>query len=194
MFLIIFNIDDERNDDPRKFAEFDDECNSKIVIGTVGQFIRIQTAQAHGIEEFSITAGKQTWVTINAGDQSSTISGYGESWVGPELGGSAVGRHFVRTLEADYFLRVAVGQQLIGPDAIVTLRVVNQSCVAMIFVGMAMGASDIGGAAGIARRVKAELIFASRTADRCQVSLAIPAMDGPVIVAVIVHGAMPVEK
>lgn len=45
----------------------------------VGQFIRIQTAQAHGIEEFSITAGKQTWVTINAGDQSSTISGYRES-------------------------------------------------------------------------------------------------------------------
>lgn len=34
MFLIIFNIDDERNDDPRKFAELDDECNSKIVIGT----------------------------------------------------------------------------------------------------------------------------------------------------------------
>lgn len=87
-------------------------------------------------------------------------------WVGPELGGSGVGRYFVRTFEADYFLRVAVGQQLIGPDATVTLRVVNQSCVAMILIGMAMGTSDVGGAAGVARRVKAELILASRTADR----------------------------
>lgn len=78
-----------------------------------------------------------------------------------------MGRHFVRTLEADYFLRIAVGQQLIGPDAIVTLRVVDQSRIAVILVGMAMGASDIGGAAGVARRVKAELIFASRTADWC---------------------------
>lgn len=57
LLLIIFNIN-ERNDDPRKFAEFDDECDLKIVVGTVGQFIRVQTAQAHGIEEFSITAGK----------------------------------------------------------------------------------------------------------------------------------------
>lgn len=93
-------------------------------IGTMRQFVRIQTAQTHGIEEFSIAARKQTWIAIDAGDQSATVPRYRESRVRPELGSSAVRRYFVRTLEADYFLRIAVGQQLIGPDASVTLLVV----------------------------------------------------------------------
>lgn len=43
------------------------------------QFVRIQTAQTHGIEEFTIAARKQTWIAIDAGDQSATVPRYRES-------------------------------------------------------------------------------------------------------------------
>lgn len=43
------------------------------------QFIRVQTAETRGIEEFAVAAREQTWIAIDAGDQSATIAGHRES-------------------------------------------------------------------------------------------------------------------
>lgn len=64
----------------------------------------------------------------------------------------------------------------------------------MCFVGMSVNASDVRGAARIAYRVHAELVFATGSAERSEVSLAISAVHGPVIVAMMVHVTMAVEK
>lgn len=45
----------------------------------VRQLVGIETGQAHGIEEFTITASDQTWMSVNAGNQSTAIAWYRES-------------------------------------------------------------------------------------------------------------------
>lgn len=59
---------------------------------------------------------------------------------------------------------------------------------------MSVDAFDVSGAAQVAGRIETELIFAAGATERSKVSLAISAVDGPVIVAMVVHGAMAVEK
>lgn len=57
-----------------------------------------------------------------------------------------------------------------------------------------MDTLDVGGTTCVAFGVETELISAAWTADRSQVRLAIPAMYGPVIVAVVVNGSVAVEE
>lgn len=95
----------------RDFETFDRQTflRDLKIIGTMRQFIWFQTAETRGIEEFSLAACEQTWIAIDASDQSATISGHSESRIGPEFGSRTVRGYFVRALEADDFLRVAVG-------------------------------------------------------------------------------------
>lgn len=57
-----------------------------------------------------------------------------------------------------------------------------------------MDAFNVSSAARVAGWIEAELILAARAADGSEVSLAIPAVDGPMIVAVIVYGPVAVEE
>lgn len=163
-------------------------------LSAVRRFFFVQAAQADGVEELVVSACDESWVAFDAGDQPAAVARHRESREGPELSGSAVSRHLMRALEADYRLRVAVGQQLIGPDARVTLRIIGQTGVAVLFVRMSVSALDISRAAGVAIGVETELILAGGTAERGKVSLAIATVDGPVIVAVAVDGSMAVEE
>lgn len=72
----------------------------------------------------------------------------------------------MRTLEAHYRLGVAEGDELVGPDARVSLGVVDQTWVAMGLMLLAVDALDVTGATAVTVRVHAELILATRTADR----------------------------
>lgn len=87
-------------------------------------------------------------------------------WVGPEFGGGAVRRQLVRALEADYGFRVAVREHLVGPDARVGLGIVDQTGIAVCLMRITVDALDVRGAATVAVRVHAELVLASRAANR----------------------------
>lgn len=132
-------------------------------------------------------------MTIDAGDQPAAITWHGESWVGPEFGGGAVRRQLVRALEADYGFRIAVREHLVGPDARVGLGIVDQTGIAVCLMRITVDALDVRGAATVAVRVHAELVLASRAANRRPIDFTIAAFDGPVIIAVVVNSAMPVE-
>lgn len=133
-------------------------------------------------------------MSVYAGDQPAAITWYSESRIGPELGGGAVGGQLVRTLEAYHSLGVAEGDELVGPDARVGLGVVDQTRVTMGLMRLAVDALDVTDAAAIAVRIHAELVFATRTADRRVVGLAITAINSPIIIAVIVDIAVSVEQ
>lgn len=100
----------------------------------------------------------------------------------------------MRTLETNDRLRVAKWQKLVRPDTSVALRIEDQTCVALLLVGMPVDAPNVPGATRVTVRVHAKLIFAPGGADRCQVSLAISAVHSPVIVAVIVDRSMAIEE
>lgn len=78
-----------------------------------------------------------------------------------------MGRNFRGALEADDGLGVAVGDELIGPDASVALLVVSETRGAGFLMGFAVGAFYVRSAAGVAVRIDAELVLAARSAVRC---------------------------
>lgn len=86
--------------------------------------------------------------------------------VGPELGGGAVGGQLVRALESHYVLRVAEGDELVRPDARVSLGVVDQARVAVSLMRIAVDTFDVTGTATVALGVHTELVLAARAADR----------------------------
>lgn len=100
----------------------------------------------------------------------------------------------MRAFEAYYSLGVAEGDELVGPDARVSLGVVDQTRIAVGLMRLAVDALDVTGAAAIATRVHSELVFATRTANRRVVDLAITAIDSPIIIAVIVNIAMSIKQ
>lgn len=85
----------------------------------------------------------------------------------PEFCGGAMGRQLVRALEAHYGLGVAEGDEFVGPDTCVSLGVVYQTGIAVGLMRLAVNALHISGAAAVAVRVHAELIFATGAANRC---------------------------
>lgn len=72
----------------------------------------------------------------------------------------------MRTLEAYYSLGVAKGDELVGPDARVSLRVVDQTRIALGRMRFAVDALDVTSTAAVAVRVHAELVLAAWTANR----------------------------
>lgn len=87
--------------------------------------------------------------------------------IGPELGGRAVGRQLVRTLESHYSLGVAVGDELVRPDARVSLGVVDQARVAVSLMWITVDTLDVTGTATVAFRIHTELVLAAWAANRC---------------------------
>lgn len=133
-------------------------------------------------------------MSVHAGDQSTAITRHGESRVGPELGGGTVGGQLVRALESHYSLGVAEGDELVRPDARVGLGVVDQARVAVSLMRVSVDTLDVTGAATVAFRVHTELVLAARAADRSVVGLAITAIDGPIIIAMIMDGTVSVKQ
>lgn len=133
-------------------------------------------------------------MSVDTGDQPTAVTWYGESRVGPELGGGAVRRQLVRALESHYSLGVAEGDELVRPDARVGLGVVDQTRVAVSLKRITVDTFDVTGAATVALRVHTELVFATRAANRRIVGLAIAAIDGPIIIAMIMNGTVSVKQ
>lgn len=86
--------------------------------------------------------------------------------IGPEFGGGAMWRQFVRALEAHYGLGITKWYHLVRPDARVRLGVVDQARIAMGLMRIAVDALDVAAAATVAVRIHAELVLATWTADR----------------------------
>jgi len=132
-------------------------------------------------------------MSVHTGDQSTAIVRHGESRIGPELGGRAVGGQLVRTLESHYSLGVAVGDELVRPDARVSLGIVDQARVAVSLMWITVDTLDVTGTATVAFRIHTELVLAAWAADRRVVGLAMAAIDGPIIIAMIMDGTVSVE-
>lgn len=62
-------------------------------------------------------------------------------------------------------LGIAVIEQLIGPVAAVNALIVGQTSVAVLFMGLAMGALDVRGGALLGHGIQTELILAPRRGD-----------------------------
>lgn len=71
----------------------------------------------------------------------------------------------MRTFETYYSLGVAEGDELVGPDARMSLRVVDQTRVALGRMRFAVDAFDVISAAAVTIWVHAELVLATRTAN-----------------------------
>jgi len=133
-------------------------------------------------------------MSVYASDQPAAIARYRESRVGPELGGRTVGGQLVRALESHYRLGVAEGDEFVRPDARVGLGVVDQARVAVSLLRLTVDTLDVIGAATVALGVHTKLVLAARAADRRVVGLAIAAIDGPIIIAMIMDGTVSVKQ
>lgn len=167
-----------------------------LVSAGIGSIFRIFASQRLFVEHLSVTAGDQTWVVINAGNQTVAISGYGISRVRPETVVDRVLRHGVRALESNDGLRATLVRRLVGPLASVDMVVVNESGVAVFLVGFSVGALDVRGRANLAIGIDSEQVQAARGRHRILVGdkLARTAVDGPVVVAVVMDGTLSVKQ
>jgi len=86
--------------------------------------------------------------------------------IGPEFCGGAVRRQLVRAFETDYGFRIAIRDELVRPDARVSLSIVNQTRIAMCLMWVTVDALDVRSAATVAIRIHTELVLAARAADR----------------------------
>jgi len=75
----------------------------------------------------------------------------------------------------------------------VDLRVVSKTLVARGLISYTSGTLEESGLAAFSDGVDAELVEASRGGDGGVVVHPLPAVDGPVVVAVVVHSAVPVK-
>lgn len=162
----------------------------------IGSVFRIFAGQRLFVEHLSVSAGDQTWVVINAGNETVAISGHGESRVRPETVVDRVLRDRLRALESNNGLWAALIWRLVRPLAAVDGMVVDESGVAMFLVRLTVGALNVRGGARVAVGVDSELVLAGRSGQRSLVGgeLARTTVYGPVVVAVVVDGTLSIEQ
>lgn len=162
----------------------------------IGSVFRIFAGQRLFIEHLSVSAGDQTWVVINAGNETVAISGHGESRVRPETVVDRVLRDRLRALESNNGLWAALIWRLVRPLAAVDGMVVDESGVAMFLVRLTVGALNVRGGARVAVGVDSELVLAGRSGQRSLVGgeLARTTVYGPVVVAMVVDGTLSIEQ
>lgn len=124
------------------------------------------------------------------------ISGHGISWVRPETVVDRVLRDGGRALESNHGLWVAVLQGLVGPLASVDTVIVDESGIAMLLVWFTVRALQVRGRASVAIGVDSELVLAGRSRQRSLVGgeLTRTAIDGPIVVAVVMDGTLAVKQ
>lgn len=162
----------------------------------IGSVFRIFAGQRLFVEHLAVSAGDQTWVVINAGNETVAISGHGESRVRPETVVDRVLRDRLRTLESNNGLWAALIWRLVRPLAAVDGMVVDESGVAMFLVRLTVGALDVRGGARVTVGVDSELVLAGRSGQRSLVGgeLARTTVYGPVVVAMVVDGTLSIEQ
>lgn len=162
----------------------------------IGSVFRVFAGQRLFVEHLSVSAGDQTWVVINAGNETVAISGHGESRIRPETVVDRVLRDRLRALESNNGLWAALIWRLVGPLAAVDGVIVDESGVAMFLVRLTVGALDVRGGARVAVGVDSELVLAGRSGQRSLVGgeLARTTVYGPVVVAVVVDGTLSIEQ
>ena len=104
------------------------------------------------------------------------------------------GRCFRGSAIAPLTLGVADLQELIGPVAAVDAVIVDQAGLAGRLVGHSELALEEGSGALLTVRVDSEGVFASRGGEGNLVVFPRATLDGPVVVAVVVHGTLAVEQ
>jgi hypothetical protein len=136
------------------------------VVGTVRNQFGFFTSEAGLVEGFAFTARNQARETVDASDETAAVAGDGETGVGPELGGGAVGGYFGGALEAHHGFRIADFQQKIRPVASMDAVVVHQSGFALLRQRLSMDALDVVGRTLGAFWVESELVLAPGGTDR----------------------------
>ncbi|CAH1724153.1 unnamed protein product [Aphis gossypii] len=134
-------------------------------------------------------------MSVHARDEPVRFSGDGEPRVRFKFGRHRVRVNLVRAVESNYICWVASNvDELIGPVALLDPVVVSQTGFAGQRVRRSVFAFDVVGAASGTVREQTELVFASGRTDRHNFGFAISALDGPVVVAVVVGGAFAVVQ
>jgi hypothetical protein len=88
-----------------------------VVVGTFWNDFRVFTSQAVFIDNLALSARGETRISIDTGDESTTISWQGESGIRPELVGQSVRLNFIRASIADNLFRIALIKEEVGPVA-----------------------------------------------------------------------------
>jgi len=163
-----------------------------VVGGTFWHNLWLFAGQSSVIDNLALSAGDKTRIAINAGDESSTVSN-GESGVGPELVGQGSGLNLIGTTETDDLFWVTLFQEEIRPVAGVGLVIVGESRLTWGLVWNSVGALDVRGMAGVGLWIESELVKTSWGGDGGDVSQTVVAMNGPVVIAVIMDSSFSIE-
>lgn len=174
------------------FASFAPGAALLPQMGAGGNELGLVAGEGLGVEHLVLAAGRDPGEAVDAGDGAGAVARDGVPRERVEFGGLSA--HLLGALEADDLLGVAaLLEEEVGPVAGVGAFVVGEAGLAGLRVHRAVRALVVvGGASGLG--VDTELELASRGRQGHQLVLARAAVDGPVVVAVVVHGALAVEQ
>lgn len=167
-----------------------------LVTASIWSILRIFAGQGFFVEDLAFSTSDQTWVSIDAGDQTVAISRHSISGIRHKTVVDGVRWNGRWTLESNDGFRVACFKHLIGPLASMDFVIVNKSCVAMFWVWFSVGTLVIGSRACVAVWIDSEQVFTAWSRDWRLVSceFAVATVDGPVVVAMVVDSAFAIKQ
>jgi len=148
--------------------------------------------ESNFVEELSLVAAHATGIAVDANNERVAVVG-GEAREGQELPGERARGELVGALEVDDFFRVAPRGE-VGPIALVNTVIIGET------LGAGHGSVDAEGTAVVERLAlvgcgeDAKEILAAITSDFQDILDALSAVHSPVVVAVVVDRAFPVEE
>jgi len=152
----------------------------------------ILASQSAFVEKFIFSARNQSRMSFVAEEETVTITGDCETGIWPKTSGWSVNLSWA--LETDNRLWVAFLQQQIGPLASVDFLIVDQTLGARELMWNSELAFNVACRAIRTVLVDSELIFTARCWDGSWIMFTLSAIDGPIVVAMIVDRSFAIEQ
>jgi hypothetical protein len=132
-----------------------------VIRSAFRNYFRILAGQASLVDDLSFSASDKSRVSIDTGDESSTVSWQSESRVRPELVGECSGLNLIRASVSNNLLGIALVKKKVRPVAGVGFVVISKSRLAWGFIWHTVGTLDIRSMASWSLGVETELVKAS---------------------------------
>lgn len=161
------------------------------VVCTLGDVFGFFTGQGVGAEHSVVAAAHQAGQALHTDNVAAAVLG-GIARVGQELGGGVLAIHVRWALEANDLLGIAVLKE-VGPVATVDPLVIGQAGGTGLIDGLAvdtLGEISLAGPLG----EQSEGVLAGATGQGNHLSLTLPTVNGPVVVAVVMDSTLAVEE
>jgi len=170
-----------------------------IILGALGDVLGIVTRERILIEDTFVTAVHQTWIIVDASDETTAITGNRVAGIWQELTSQRVGRQSggIWALETDDLLRVASDiEKEIGPVADVVLSIVSLSFFARNFFSFSISATvEVNVTSGRDWELTESVFAIRRQVGRNQFVDTVAAVDVvPVIFAIVMNATFTIEQ